>query len=99
VRPLGGVLQTIGGYGFHIYDDSGAGWITIHYETDAARWRRIKWPSSATQTTLLSVSRPLAPALCGAFFARASARPRLETCNNCGCSKSRSKRYLVMSPR
>jgi hypothetical protein len=23
VRPLGEVLQTIGGYGFHIYDDGG----------------------------------------------------------------------------
>jgi len=34
VRPLGEVLQTIGGYGFHIYDDGGARWITIRYETD-----------------------------------------------------------------
>jgi len=38
VRRLSEVLQTIGGYGFHIYDDSGAPWITIRYETeDAAR--------------------------------------------------------------
>ena len=36
VRRLGEVLQTIGGYGFHIYDDSGARWITIRYETDDA---------------------------------------------------------------
>ena len=28
--------QTIGGYGFHIYDDGGARWITIRYETDDA---------------------------------------------------------------
>jgi hypothetical protein len=34
VRPLGEVLQTIGGYGFHIYDDSGARWITISYKTE-----------------------------------------------------------------
>ena len=34
VRPLGEVLQTIGGYGFHIYDDGGARWITIRYETE-----------------------------------------------------------------
>jgi hypothetical protein len=25
VRRVGGVLQTIGGYGFHIYDDGGVG--------------------------------------------------------------------------
>jgi N-acetylglucosamine kinase-like BadF-type ATPase len=36
VRRLGEVLQTIGGYGFHIYDDGGARWITIRYETEAA---------------------------------------------------------------
>jgi hypothetical protein len=24
VRPLSEILQTIGGYGFHIYDDGGA---------------------------------------------------------------------------
>ena len=36
VRPLGEVLQTIGGYGFHIYDDGGARWITIRYETEGA---------------------------------------------------------------
>jgi hypothetical protein len=36
VRPLGEVLKTIGGYGFHIYDDGGARWITIRYETDDA---------------------------------------------------------------
>jgi hypothetical protein len=41
VRRLGEVLQTIGGYGFHIYDDGGARWITIRYETeDAARKAR-----------------------------------------------------------
>jgi len=41
VRRLSEVLQTIGGYGFHIYDDSGAPWITIRYETeDAARKAR-----------------------------------------------------------
>jgi N-acetylglucosamine kinase-like BadF-type ATPase len=41
IRPLGEVLQTIGGYGFHIYDDGGARWITIRYETeDAARKAR-----------------------------------------------------------
>jgi hypothetical protein len=41
VRPLGEVLQTIGGYGFHIYDDGGARWITIRYETeDAAKEAR-----------------------------------------------------------
>jgi N-acetylglucosamine kinase-like BadF-type ATPase len=34
VRRLGEVLQTIGGYGFHIYDDGGARWITIMYETE-----------------------------------------------------------------
>ncbi len=34
VRPLGEVLQTIGGYGFHIYDHSGARWITISYKTE-----------------------------------------------------------------
>jgi hypothetical protein len=40
VRRLGEVLQTIGGYGFHIYDD-GARWITIRYETeDAAKKAR-----------------------------------------------------------
>jgi hypothetical protein len=39
VRPLGEVLQTIGG--FHIYDDGGARWITIRYETeDAAKKAR-----------------------------------------------------------
>ena len=38
---LGEVLQTIGGYGFHIYDDGGARWITIRYETeDAAKKAR-----------------------------------------------------------
>ena len=36
VRRLGEVLQTIGGYGFHIYDDGGARWITIRYETEDA---------------------------------------------------------------
>jgi N-acetylglucosamine kinase-like BadF-type ATPase len=36
VRHLGEVLQTIGGYGFHIYDDGGARWITIRYETEDA---------------------------------------------------------------
>jgi N-acetylglucosamine kinase-like BadF-type ATPase len=36
VRRLGEVLQTIGGYGFHIYDDGGARWITIRYETENA---------------------------------------------------------------
>jgi hypothetical protein len=41
VRRLGEVLQTIGGNGFHIYDDGGARWITIRYETeDAARKAR-----------------------------------------------------------
>jgi hypothetical protein len=40
-RPLGEVLKTIGGYGFHIYDDGGARWITIRYETeDAAKKAR-----------------------------------------------------------
>jgi N-acetylglucosamine kinase-like BadF-type ATPase len=34
VRRLGKVLQTIGGYGFHIHDDGGARWITIRYETE-----------------------------------------------------------------
>src|SRR6266566_6713381 len=28
--------KTIGGYGFHIYDDGGARWITIRYETEDA---------------------------------------------------------------
>jgi N-acetylglucosamine kinase-like BadF-type ATPase len=32
----GQVLQTIGGYGFHIYDDGGTRWITIRYETEDA---------------------------------------------------------------
>jgi hypothetical protein len=36
VRRLGEVLQTIGGYGFHIYDDDGSRWITIRYETEGA---------------------------------------------------------------
>jgi len=36
VRRLGEVVQTIGGYGFHIYDDGGARWITIRYETEEA---------------------------------------------------------------
>ncbi len=36
IRPLGEVLKTIGGYGFHIYDDGGARWITIRYETEDA---------------------------------------------------------------
>jgi hypothetical protein len=41
VRRLGEVLQTIGGYGFHMYEDGGARWITIRYETeDAARTAR-----------------------------------------------------------
>jgi N-acetylglucosamine kinase-like BadF-type ATPase len=41
IRPLGEVLKTIGGYGFHIYDDGGARWITIRYETvDAAKKAR-----------------------------------------------------------
>jgi hypothetical protein len=41
VRPLGEVLQAIGGYGFHIYDDGGARWITLRYETeDAAKKAR-----------------------------------------------------------
>jgi hypothetical protein len=40
-RRLGEVLQTFGGYGFHIYDDRGAPWITISYATnDAARKAR-----------------------------------------------------------
>jgi N-acetylglucosamine kinase-like BadF-type ATPase len=44
VRPLGEVVQTIGGYGFHIYDDGGARWITIRYETeDAAKKARETW--------------------------------------------------------
>jgi hypothetical protein len=41
VRGLGEVLQTFGGYGFHIYDDRGAPWITISYATnDAAKKAR-----------------------------------------------------------
>jgi lysozyme family protein len=41
IRPLGEVLKTIGGYGFHIYDDGGARWMTIRYETeDAAKKAR-----------------------------------------------------------
>ena len=36
MKRLGEVLQTIGGYGFHIYDDGGARWITIRYETEGA---------------------------------------------------------------
>jgi hypothetical protein len=36
VRRLGEVLQTIGGYGFHIYDDGGARWVTIRYEPEDA---------------------------------------------------------------
>jgi hypothetical protein len=41
IRPLGKILQTIGGYGFHIYDDGGPRWITIRYETvDAAKKAR-----------------------------------------------------------
>jgi hypothetical protein len=36
LRRLGEVMQTIGGYGFHIYDDGGARWITIRYETEEA---------------------------------------------------------------
>jgi N-acetylglucosamine kinase-like BadF-type ATPase len=41
IRTLGEVLKTIGGYGFHIYDDGGARWITIRYETeDAAKKAR-----------------------------------------------------------
>ena len=41
IRPLGEVLKTIGGYGFHIYDDGGARWISIRYETeDAAKKAR-----------------------------------------------------------
>jgi hypothetical protein len=41
VRRLGEVLQTFGGYGFHIYDDRGAPWITISYATnDAAKKAR-----------------------------------------------------------
>ncbi len=41
VRPLSEVLKTTGGYGFHIYDDGGARWITIRYETeDAAKKAR-----------------------------------------------------------
>jgi hypothetical protein len=36
VRRLGEVLQTFGGYGFHIYDDRGAPWITISYATNEA---------------------------------------------------------------
>jgi hypothetical protein len=40
-RRLAEVLQTFGGYGFHIYDDRGAPWITISYATnDAARKAR-----------------------------------------------------------
>jgi hypothetical protein len=39
VGRLGEVLQTIGGYGFHIYDDGGARWITIRYETEEAARR------------------------------------------------------------
>jgi N-acetylglucosamine kinase-like BadF-type ATPase len=41
VRRVSELLQTIGGYGFHIYDDGGARWITVRYETeDAARKAR-----------------------------------------------------------
>jgi hypothetical protein len=41
VRRLGEVLQTFGGYGFHIYDDRDATWITISFATnDAARKAR-----------------------------------------------------------
>jgi N-acetylglucosamine kinase-like BadF-type ATPase len=40
IRPLGEVLKTIGGYGFHIYDDGGARWITIRYETEDAAKKR-----------------------------------------------------------
>ncbi len=36
VKRLGEVLQTFGGYGFHIYDDRGATWITISYATNDA---------------------------------------------------------------
>ena len=40
-RRLGDVRQIFGGYGFHIYDDRGAPWITISYATnDAARKAR-----------------------------------------------------------
>ena len=35
-RRLGEVLQTFGGYGFHIYDDRGAPWIRISYATNNA---------------------------------------------------------------
>ena len=35
-KRLDEVLQTFGDYGFHIYDDGGARWITIRYETDDA---------------------------------------------------------------
>jgi hypothetical protein len=41
VRPISDILRTFSGYGFHIYDDSGARWITINYETsDAAKKAR-----------------------------------------------------------
>jgi hypothetical protein len=36
IRPLSEILRTFGGYGFHIYDDSGARWITISYQTQDA---------------------------------------------------------------
>ncbi len=40
-KQFGEVLQIFGGYGFHIYDDRGAPWITISYATnDAARKAR-----------------------------------------------------------
>jgi hypothetical protein len=87
VRRLGEVLQTIGGYGFHIYDDGGARWITIRYETeDAARKARDL----------------IAKALAGAISVSAwlaFSRSRLETCNNRCSGKGRCKQFVIKSPR
>jgi hypothetical protein len=52
-RRLAEVLQTFGGYGFHIYDDRGAPWITISYATNSRRNEFVRHLSRSPRTRLV----------------------------------------------
>ena len=84
VRRLGEVLQTIGGYGFHIYDD----------------WRGIASPAQAFAATkgLSNIQESIMKIACESAWL-AFSRSRLETCNyRCG-GKGRCKQFVIKSPR
>jgi hypothetical protein len=55
IRPLGEVLKTIGGYGFHIYDDGGARW------SEGAYWGHVcdsAWLEGVGRQHLSDTLRP-----------------------------------------